>query len=411
MGAVRRKPRGIKVKRKTRRVNIQMHDVQSRFKKSDSRLRAFCGGINTGKSWIGAYDLVTRAKPGRLYMVLAPTFPMLRDAAWRALKSIAETLGYLVEENKGEMKLTLGNGAEILGRSADDPDRLRGPNLSGVWMDEAGLMSESILNIMLGRLREGGELGWLSATFTPNGKRHWTYREFALADDAQLFHCRTKDNPFAPKGFVESLSNRYSPQFARQELEGAFVEIDGEEFSALWFDEGSAFFETWPNNLALKTLSLDPSKGKSDRVGDFSAYTKLGVNHEDVLLIECDMRRRPIDEMVQTGVDIYQDFQPHAFGVESNAWQDLLMPEFDREFKRRNIIAPSIWELHNSVNKQVRIRRLAGYLSHGRVKFKTNSPGTQMLIDQFLDFPKGPHDDGPDSMEMALRLAEVLTNG
>ena len=226
---------------------------------------------------------------------------MLRDAAWRAVKAIAEELGYLASDNKSEMRIVLGNGAEILGRSADEPDRLRGPNLSGVWMDEAGLMSESILNIMLGRLREGGELGWLSATFTPNGKRHWTYREFALADDAQLFHCRTADNPFAPEGFVDSLKHRYSrhsAQFARQELEGLFVEIDGDEFSALWFDPDTVFFEQWPQNLALKTMSLDPSKGKSDKVGDFSSYVKLGINHEDMILIECNIGRRPIPEML-----------------------------------------------------------------------------------------------------------------
>ena len=68
-------------------------------------------------------------------MVLAPTFPMLRDAAWRAVKGIAEELGYLASDNKSEMKITLGNGAEILGRSADEPDRLRGPNLSMKRLD------------------------------------------------------------------------------------------------------------------------------------------------------------------------------------------------------------------------------------------------------------------------------------
>ena len=398
-----------RIRRKAPVKKIKLHKVQAGFKSSRSRLRAFVGGIGTGKSWIGAYDMVIKAKPGRLYMVVAPTFPMLRDAAWRALKAIAEELGYLRIENKGEMRIVLGNGAEILGRSADDPDKLRGPNLSGVWLDEAGFMSEQILNIMLGRLREGGELGGLTATFTPNGKRHWTYREFALADDAELFHCRTVDNPFLVKGFASGLAGRYSPQFARQELEGLFVEIDGEEFSALWFEPDVASFDTWPVNMAVKTMALDPSKGKSDRVGDFSAYTLLGVDSSDTLLIESNMRRRPINEMVSTGVDLFLGFKPDAFGIESNAWQDLLSPEFDREFKRRGVIAPNIFEIHNSVNKQVRIRRLAGYLAHGRVKFKSNSPSTQILIDQFLDFPKGPHDDGPDSMEMAVRLAEHLT--
>ena len=82
-----------RLRRKVRKKVIKLHRVQSKFKRSRSRLRAFVGGIGTGKSWIGAYDLVTRAKPGRLYMVVAPTFPMLRDAAWRAVKAIAEELG------------------------------------------------------------------------------------------------------------------------------------------------------------------------------------------------------------------------------------------------------------------------------------------------------------------------------
>lgn len=409
MPKVYRPPRRVQRKTKRRR-KIQLHPIQSRFKSSNSLLRAFCGGINTGKSWIGAYDLLTRAKPGRLYMVLAPTFPMLRDAAWRAIKQMAEDLNFLRSENKSEMKLILNNGAEILGRSADDPDRLRGPNLSGAWLDEAGLMSETTVDIMRGRLREGRELGWLSATFTPNGKRHWTYRTFALDPAAELFHCRTADNPFAPEGFDELLRGTYSPQFARQELGGEFIEMDGEEFNATWFSE-DAFFDVWPETLTLKTLALDPSKGKSDKVGDFSAYIKFGVDVTDTLLIEANMKRRPISEMVATGVDLYLDFKPHAFGLESNAWQDLLCPEFKREFDSRGVLVPEIWELHNSVNKEVRIRRLAGYLAHGRVKFKNNSPDTQLLVDQFLEFPKGKHDDGPDAMEMALRLAETLVNG
>ena len=33
---------------------------------------------------------------------------------------------------------------------------------------------------------------------------------------------------------------------------------------------------------------------------------------------------------------------------------------------------------------------------------------TQMLVDQLRDFPLGDHDDGPDALEMALRLAEEM---
>src|SRR5207245_2505436 len=154
-----------------------LYPAQQAFLKSDALFRAFCGGIGSGKSWAGSYDLVRRGRAGRLYLVVAPTYGMLSDATFRSFLALAEELG-LVDE--GDVKrspppaIHLRTGAEGLFRSADEPDRLRGPNLSGVWLDEASLMSEDVFTIAIGRLREAGEQGWLSATFTPKGRQHWT---------------------------------------------------------------------------------------------------------------------------------------------------------------------------------------------------------------------------------------------
>src|SRR2546421_5136455 len=161
---------------------VRLHPAQHDFLRSSALFRAFCGGIGSGKSWAGSYDLIRRAKAGRLYLVVAPTYSMLADATFRMFLSLAQELG-LVEP--GEVKRSappaarLRTGAEVLFRSADEPDRLRGPNLSGVWLDEASLMSLDVFTIAIGRLREAGEQGWLSATFTPKGRLHWTFEPFA----------------------------------------------------------------------------------------------------------------------------------------------------------------------------------------------------------------------------------------
>ena len=63
---------------------VRLHPAQQEFLRSDATFRAFCGGIGSGKSWAGAYVLIRRAKPGRLYLVVAPTYPMLSDATFRA---------------------------------------------------------------------------------------------------------------------------------------------------------------------------------------------------------------------------------------------------------------------------------------------------------------------------------------
>ncbi len=45
------------------------------------------------------------------------------------------------------------------------------------------------------------------------------------------------------------------------------------------------------------------------------------------------------------------------------------------------------------------------------MRFKSDSPGTRLLVDQLREFPSGDHDDGPDALEMALRLAAEMLSG
>ena len=78
-----------------------------------------------------------------------------------------------------------------------------------------------------------------------------------------------------------------------------------------------------------------------------------------------------------------------------------------RRAKERGILLP-MYTIDNRVNKQVRIRRLTPFLSLGMLRFKGGSPGARLLVEQLRDFPNGDHDDGPDALEMAVRLAENL---
>ncbi len=171
------------------------------------------------------------------------------------------------------------------------------------------------------------------------------------------------------------------------------------------------WFADWPARLAVKTMALDPSKGRDARVGDYSAYVMLGVTEEAMLYVEADLRRRPVEEIVYDGVEWFRQFQPDAFGCEANAWQDLLRGEFEEAFRRAGLLAARPWPLENHEPKVVRIRRLGPWLSQRRLRFKTASPGTALLVEQLKDFPAGEHDDGPDALEMAIRLAQELLAG
>jgi predicted phage terminase large subunit-like protein len=209
-------------------VRLQLHPAQAAFLDSNALYRGFVGGVGSGKSFAGAWDLLRRVRPGRLYMVAAPTFAMLRDATLRSFRDIARATGRHLALNRSDMSAVLWNGAEVICRSADEPERWRGPNLTGIWLDEASLMEANAFDVAIGRLREAGERGWLSATFTPKGRLHWTYDVFGTGrPDTALFHARTADNPFLPEGFTDALARQYGPHAVAQELEGAFVEREG----------------------------------------------------------------------------------------------------------------------------------------------------------------------------------------
>src|SRR5260370_27251403 len=219
-------------------MEIGLHPAQMAFIRSDALFRAFVGGIGSGKSWAGSYDLIKRGKAGRTYLVAAPTFGMLADATFRSFEALARQLGIVAPDDvkrSAPPSIRLRTGAEVLFRSADDPERLRGPNLSGVWMDESSLMIIDAFNILIGRLREGGEQGWLSSTFTPKGRLHWTYEVFGGdRPNTAIFRARTRDNPFLPPQFHNTVRQQYTSTLAAQELEGAFLDTRRALFQRLW---------------------------------------------------------------------------------------------------------------------------------------------------------------------------------
>jgi hypothetical protein len=182
-------------------------------------------------------------------------------------------------------------------------------------------------------------------------------------------------------------------------------EINPEECE--WGDQyfpDSIWFHQWPKEWRAKALACDPSKGKSDKVGDYSAFVKVLLGGDGLLYVQADLARRPVARIVEDGVKIVREFQPGIFGLETNMWQELLCAPFDAGFVAGSVLPPPIIPIENMEAKEVRIRRLDPWLTSHKIRFKADCPSTALLVQMLQDFPIGDHDDGPDALEMAIRV-------
>jgi predicted phage terminase large subunit-like protein len=169
---------------------------------------------------------------------------------------------------------------------------------------------------------------------------------------------------------------------------------------AIWFDK-------WPEESdGMRVVALDPSKGADSRFGDYSAFVMMMVA-DGKAYIDADLAVRDISVITEQALEINATFRPYGFAIETNQFQELLARELTRlAAERRIALAP--YAIDNHVPKVVRIRRLTPFLAQDQLRFKADSPGAKLLVRQLRDFPNGDHDDGPDALEMAIRVANEI---
>ena len=233
---------------------IVLFRQQDAFLRDEASYVAAATGRGGGKSYVGAAKALKYVSehPGAMGMVTAPSYTTLRDATLLSVRSVwpeAMTKDFHPSSNT----LIVPNGSQVLFRTTDDPALLRGPNLAYFWMDEAPYSSQEAFKVLQGTLRQPGypHQGWL--TGTPRGYT-WFFDEFAKVKRANysLHHWSARDNPYLPEGFIKSLEESYSREFALQEIDGEFTVVGG-----------NAYFKLEP----LREMLDDCKEGEVDRGG------------------------------------------------------------------------------------------------------------------------------------------------
>jgi hypothetical protein len=269
--------------------------------------------------------------------------------------------------------------------------------------------------------------GWAMFIGTPDGF-NWAHKLFEHAGsepDWKRWQLPTSQNPLVPQSELDA-ARRDSPAFFGQEYLAQFTSIEGAEFPSEWFD--NIMFDDWPSDVGTFTrvMALDPSKGKADRSGDYSAWIMMGIDATvtpEMLWVDCDMSntrhtnpsRDSSHSIVEDGYNLMLKWRPAAVLIETNGFQQLVAEAFFNFCVQRQTMGIPIYTRDSTENKEQRIRTLGSYFAQRRVRIR-NTPGGRLLVQQLRDFrpkpqPKEYRDDGPDCLKLAEVMGEYLLYG
>lgn len=287
---------------------------QRKFHESAARFKGFSGPIGSGKSQALCHEAIrlTYLNPGRLGLIGAPTYPMLRDATLASYSDILHANRIPYEYNKAENLLTMKDtGSRILFRSLDEFERLRGTNLAWFGIDELTYTAEEAWLRLEGRLRDPSAKRLCGfAVWTPKGY-DWVFRRFIKepVEGYEAILARPLENRYLLEkvpDFYERLKRSYDIRFYEQEALGEYLSLHS----------GRVYHE-FDRKLNVSAVELDPQRPLLWAL-DFNVNPMSSVvaqRNGDVLTA--------LDEIVlprATTTDACEEFQSryriHAMGVE-----------------------------------------------------------------------------------------------
>jgi predicted phage terminase large subunit-like protein len=163
-------------------------------------------------------------------------------------------------------------------------------------------------------------------------------------------------------------------------------------------------FETAPICDAY-FVGIDPALGKSK--GDYFAITILGYSSSykkyfattKMYKIKATLM---IDKIITLYVDLLRYQRPLKIAIEEVQFQEFFKDTLSDKAKEMGLFLPIV-PLRNNIAKELRIDSISPLVNNGDILIDKNS---LTLIDELDTYPKAPHDDGLDSLEMAYRIAK-----
>lgn len=154
---------------------------------------------------------------------------------------------------------------------------------------------------------------------------------------------------------------------------------------------------------ALFYGACDPSLGVHGRDGDDTAIVVIAKDNRDkkLYVIDTDIRRRQPFEIVETIIAYATIYRFAMFAIETTQYQQVLASMVKAMAQKRGVYLPIV-EVKPFTDKRARFASLQPAMNSGIILFSRHH---SRLLDQMYQCPLASHDDGPDALEMAVKVA------
>jgi phage terminase large subunit-like protein len=280
------------------------------------------GKTRTGAEYVRAELMAGRAAE---VMLIAATTADVRDVVVEGpsgVVKVCERAGWRVRYEPSKQRVVCPNGAVIRTRSAEEPDRIRGPEADLEWWDEFGTWKErdAFTNADFGLRRVGpkGDRARAVVTFTPRPTP--LVKELVRRPDAVLVTGHTDENVGnLDPATVASLHARYQgTRLGRQELSGELLE---DTPGALWTLAGlDAHRVAAPPDLVRVVVGVDPAAPSSegaDETGVVVVGRDARTPAHGYVLADCSLTASP-HRWASAVVAAYRDHGADRIIAEAN---------------------------------------------------------------------------------------------
>jgi len=168
------------------------------------------------------------------------------------------------------------------------------------------------------------------------------------------------------------------------------------------FDPARFHFWVQRPPLLVHVGGVDPALGKER--GDPTGIQILGRDPatNKVYDIESIIRRMPPMRAIGTIIALQREYRCVRWGIEEVAFQEFFKDILVAEGLKARTPVPAIGVPTGGVGKDIRIESLAPHIENGVLLLDRAHTA---LLQQLEYYPIADHDDGPDALEIAFRIA------